>query len=374
MRSSLPSPVFLVVRFWSANAWGDGGTKRSAQINACLRETCPESEIHEIVLPLQLGWRNALLVLLQPRHWGGLFRLRKLNLRLAVRGVRDAKIIAGHMGELGDRIKAVVWEATMSPGVFLACDKPILGFPHNIEALNLAGRQLLGRKTPLPALVDEFSMLRKCSRLYFIAKEEAYLARLLGLSCGYLPYYPPADVCDKLEGIRLRRQSSTPGEVFLILGSASNAPTASALKKLLAGIKSRSDISHRQFIVCGNATENWAQECSTNVVVQGRVSEAELTRLFETCRAAIVFQEEGSGMLTRITELLLGGVPVVANQHAVRSVEMHVGLSIAADLNGVLDLVAQNEFPAVSGLVTPESTGLRAGKECLLEQLKKLVA
>ena len=366
-------PAFLAVRFWQANACGDGGTKRSAQIDACLLETCPEGEIVEAVLPLQLGWKTALGILLQPHNWAALFKLRDFNLRVSVRGVRDAAIIREQVDALGERLKAVVWEATASAGAILACDKPIFGFPHNIESLNPAGRQLLGEKSPLLALVDEFGLLRKCNVINFIAKEEAYLAQNLGLDCGYLPYYPPAEVSTKLAAIRQRRLSTPPGEAFLIVGSATNVPTANSLALLLTEIRNRNEIARFKFILCGSATARYARDCGQNVDVRGRVSDEELTRLLETCRAAIVFQKEGSGMLTRITEFLLSGVPVVANLHAVRSIEQHAGLMIAADLQGVIDLVAHASFPVVCEPVSPESIGLDLGKARLQGQIRKLV-
>jgi hypothetical protein len=53
-------------------------------------------------------------------------------------------------------------------------------------------------------------------------------------------------------------------------------------------------------------------------------------------KAAIVYQECGSGALTKICEFLLAGVPVLANQHAARSYY---------NCSGVIEFASVAELP-----------------------------
>jgi len=69
-------------------------------------------------------------------------------------------------------------------------------------------------------------------------------------------------------------------------------------------------------------------------------------------KALLCYQNSGSGALTRICEMLIAGVPVIANSHAARSFYNKKGLiefSVLEDIDSVLiDLKNQNyEMPEI---------------------------
>jgi len=91
----------------------------------------------------------------------------------------------------------------------------------------------------------------------------------------------------------------------------------------------------------------------------------------------ICYQESGAGALTKIREMLLAGVPVLANAHACRSYDEYRGAGLVefADLGDLdratADVLAAGEVPASSA--GPRSDAIaRAGQE-LLRRLKELI-
>jgi hypothetical protein len=56
-----------------------------------------------------------------------------------------------------------------------------------------------------------------------------------------------------------------------------------------------------------------------DVVFKGAMTDEELAEMQAGIRGAVVYQSDGSGALTRISEFLLADVPVVVNSHAARS-------------------------------------------------------
>ena len=81
--------------------------------------------------------------------------------------------------------------------------------------------------------------------------------------------------------------------------------------------------------VVGTATEGSRPLADyPGVTLHGRVSDDRLEELMATSKAAIVHQRAGAGTLTRITELLVAGVPVIANVHAARIAYHYEGVHL----------------------------------------------
>jgi len=85
-----------------------------------------------------------------------------------------------------------------------------------------------------------------------------------------------------------------------------------------------------------------------------------LYELLADTRGCIVYQENGSGALTKIPELLIAGVPVIINSHAARSHHNLPGIfefTALEQLGRQLELAAQvDNFPLV--LSPPDATAL----------------
>lgn len=334
------SPVFLSVRFWKANAWGDGGTKRSAQIDEAFTKAYPGAELRELVLPISPRRGISLRSIVHA------YRLpaSAFSPRVAIRAVRDAGLLKREISVLGDRLRAVIWEATPSLAPTMVARCPLLAFPHNMESFTSVRRILLGTDDIGSALKRELKILRHAHHVATISPDEAILLRNAGLPAECFPYHPPEPVGVQLEGIRRFRMGRTYGRThFLILGSASNPVTAAALRTIVNAITQRPWQKKVIFTICGNGTEHFGDYAAKEIRVLGRVSDEALQELMRTCDAAIVYQEVGAGVLTRIREFLMAGIPVIANVHAARGYSSAPGLHVFPDLVEILDWTNVNE-------------------------------
>jgi hypothetical protein len=190
-------------------------------------------------------------------------------------------------------------------------------------------------------LLSEFASLRLAADRFCISRYDSWAHSLFGLHSDVLPYYPPEQRRAALMGVRERRTSRNPtGRTVLIGGTATNAPTRESLKWLLSRIAGTKWSEELRFVVAGKGCEEVARhyECPA-IRVAGHLPEADFTRLLEDVSAALVVQYGGTGALTRVADLLLAGIPVVANEAAIRQYEEWDGIRTFSnwdDLPGIL--------------------------------------
>ena len=73
--------------------------------------------------------------------------------------------------------------------------------------------------------------------------------------------------------------------------------------------------------------------------VWGEVNNELLADIMIQCDYAIIQQEPTSGALTRIPELLIAGIPIIANNAASRSCSDYKGVTVYSSCNELLDLI-----------------------------------
>lgn len=195
---------------------------------------------------------------------------------------------------------------------------PWMAVCHNLESL-APSQAAPGRALDL--LQQETSLLKRARQVATISREETWLLSNLGIPCLRLPYFPAEPIRLRLESVRLRRQTSGK-EGILMIGTARNPGTRSGMESaasfwqahglhqtaghlLLAGHDSNRHFRPGQF--------------GPGVEVVGPLDDESHDRLLARVQACLCYQESGAGALTRITEMLLAGVPVLANSHAARS-------------------------------------------------------
>jgi hypothetical protein len=165
----------------------------------------------------------------------------------------------------------------------------------------------------------ELNLLSKCDLVVTISTEETWLLRNFGMDPVYLPYFPLKPIADRLETVRNNRQYSKKNG-FLLLGTVYNLPTLEGMKRVISAIIDNNIPLDEKFIIAGYGTDQLLGSLSDDrIEVRGEVTDAELYELLATAKGCIVYQETGSGALTKIPELLTAGVPVVINSHAARS-------------------------------------------------------
>lgn len=232
---------------------------------------------------------------------------------------------------------------------------PIIAHCHNIETLS---RPQVKEDHQRQLLLEELELLGLCRAAITISREETFLLRNLGLNPSYIPYFPPVAIERRLRAIRQIRTKTTTRD-FLLLGSAGNAPTRKGMQQIIAMWENVSScMAGDRLIVAGFGTDVLRTESgSAGLEFVGAVSDAELDDILARVRATIVFQEDGAGALTRIAELLLAGVPVVANSHAARSYYNLPGIIEFTDVIELRSLLS-NHLPEPKEIFLPATPDL----------------
>jgi len=206
----------------------------------------------------------------------------------------------------------------LAPVVLYAKAKgiPIVAFCHNLETLS---REQVEYSSQREMFQYELDLLSMCDLVVTISREETFLLRNFGMDAVYLPYFPLPQTADRFEEVRKRRQGSIKAG-FLLLGTVYNLPTLEGMKQALAAITDNNIMPDDRLIVAGYGTAQLLSYLDDpRIEVSGEVTDVELDKLLIETKGCIVYQENGSGALTKIPELLTAGVPVIINSHAARS-------------------------------------------------------
>jgi glycosyltransferase involved in cell wall biosynthesis len=202
----------------------------------------------------------------------------------------------------------------------------VVAVPENIYTAERGFRDFWSGRRGLAALERELEFLRRCHAVFCISREEQWLLRVQGIEADHLPYYPPRQLEEFLRDVRRRRRPPA-ARRFLLLGTALHLPTGRGLEDQLRALCSKPGPGGYRIDVAGRGTEGLKSAvASPNVVIHGTVSQEHLGELLAETSAAIIHQRPSVGALTRIPELLLAGVPVIANVDASRSAWMLPGV------------------------------------------------
>jgi len=206
----------------------------------------------------------------------------------------------------------------LAPVVVYAKTKgiPLVAFSQNIETLS---REQVDSSCQRELFTYELELLSMCDLVVTISTEETWMLRNFGMDPVYLPYFPIKQVADRCEAVRKRRLGSSKAD-FLLLGTVGNLPTLEGMKKVITAITRDSILHNDRLIIAGYGTMQLANFVGDpRIEVRGELTDAELDELLTETKGCIVYQENGSGALTKIPELLTAGVPVIINSHAARS-------------------------------------------------------
>jgi len=316
----------------NADTSGHGGNRRSAQLVDLVRAKAT-------VCHAESPFGGGLLKNLKLGARGAIRSLATRSLRMNSRYLRNV----GACDELLDALQVdpdttvviesyVVGLATLIKGVQRKGGRVAL-FPQNLDSLVPSGvHPYSGRKAPY-WLCDEINVICNADHVCCISREEQWLLTAYGIDALHLPYYPTQPILDSLLAIRKRRET-TKKTKLLVLGSAINEPTRLGMVALLEHSKElRRAVGRRDVVVAGYGTERLVNKpSSSGIRVAGAVTPQALDDLLSEAWACVCYQAGTSGALTRIPELLVAGVPVVANAVAARSYWGVPGLTIAERL------------------------------------------
>lgn len=290
-----------------------GGVKRSNQ----LREALMEKGFRPARL---LTTRAEHLDFLRNRKWAFLQALLRvsfvaLTCGFDLRGWAYLALVALQVDELVKvaRPKQVAIEVNtglnMLAGHFLRKHGvPYFCFPQNIEFL-VPGQKLGFFRNPGYAFVWEKAIYQRAVASYAISRLDSAILACLGGRVSLLPYFPASSDLTRYHSIRKARRETEPDSFFLAVASATNPPTRIGVEAFCSAI-SKSDTSSR-FVLVGYGTEEMQRFAGESLLVRGAVTDEELTTLLKHAAAAVIFQPQTSGFLTKIVEFNLCGVPVL---------------------------------------------------------------
>jgi glycosyltransferase involved in cell wall biosynthesis len=334
---------------FSENPLGHGGDRRTLQIAELVR--IAGLEIEEVCADEQH------FSVTRKCFAGGRFILRR-NLWPAWR----------HIGYLGHTIlalqhqlartdaKAFLWEANREqhliyPVIAKQHNLQIVAVPHNIESL-VGDRHVFSplltstRVTRREHLERRF--LKVADRIFCISRNDQLLLNTWGLNADYLPYYPPRAIEARLLDVRHSRTHSEK-DVFTIIGTAGNLPTRVGLLEQIHMLSEMRATPPLHIEVVGRETEflmSAVGQCH-DIRIHGYLEESLFKDLLVRTKAVLIHRAISSGATCTIAEMLIAGIPVIANQAAARDYEDCGGLHVYGSANELFRLI-QEALPTPS--------------------------
>ncbi|BAU11428.1 hypothetical protein LEP3755_19220 [Leptolyngbya sp. NIES-3755] len=239
--------------------------------------------------------------------------------------------------------KVLIWETTKhSTAPYIAKQRgfKVIAVPHNLDCFVLPPQHFHQN------FDQEIESLRAAQVVFCISREEQWLLKLRGINADFLPYYPPASIVERLLEVRTLRKTS-PKKNLLILGSAGNIPTFQGMVEQIQWLHHLREQQAFTVDIVGYQTQLLQPYCKhDDFVVHGAVTPEELNQFLTHATVALVHQKAAAGALTRIPELLIAGVPLIANSVAARSAYCFSGIHCYDTLPELAALLLQSfEMP-----------------------------
>lgn len=343
--------MILHYSVFTPDEWGNGGQKRTHQIVQSLSTLDPPVDRldHEFVCRWQghpisnylRGWK----------FYRFLRITRFARIRLLTYGARIAywhqKLLSirNLQGDIVLVFESSRYADPTLPYVASQLAIPIISLPHNLESLVPNQRSLLS-DTPTPDWFNEELQLLSMSKAVFtISREEQWFLSLRGIPAFYLPYSPSTAVRAMCSAILRQRSLTRPSDSILMIGSALNPPTREGMRTVIRFWKEK--VLPIPLIVAGFSSEKLREdfpELPASVQILGSVERQALQQLLETSKAVLIHQSPTSGALTKIPELLLCGVPILANSACVRSFHDRSGLKEYRDIAELHDILVSGSW------------------------------
>jgi len=342
---------------FKADPFGHGGNKRTAQINDLLKKA--GINFTEVDFNIYERPGKDLKSLLKG------FSENKFKT-----SNREKYIIGRSILKFNEFIKSCkpdyfIWESNIDCNLILAellkkHGVPFIALPHNLESL-VNGKHALQLESRLDWLKKELHAFSFASQTFTISREENWLLSVHGINSGYLPYFPTKECFEYYLAIRKRREARTKTKNsktnVLLLGTFFNSPTLHGYIDIISYLSKIKNVSINIAGFGSEQLKSILNLAETNITVLGSLTPSELAELITSCDCAVIHQEPTSGALTRIPELLIAGLPVIANIAAGRSYFNTSGLTVyntKEELPALLDGF-DNEFAIPKNPVNEEN-------------------
>lgn len=323
---------------------GHGGEKRSYQLQIeaeAAGYALTNLDLHRRdKLTLRRLWLAAWLLLrvYGVSHW--------LSLGAFLRQVRT---MAQHYDQLiaffRDSTEEVfLWESVRPEWYFLLYlakryGKKVIAFPHNTESLVPNTKPYLFRMSRLQAFDREMEVLRRCDEVYAISHEETWLLSLWGVNASCYLYQPVGEIKEQMASLRAQREQILERSFYLLLGTAINQPTREGMQHII-DFWSREKVQTPLHIGGYGTDALCIPTGPSNLVFLGEMQEQQLVEEQAHTRALLVYQPPTTGALTRISEAIEAGIPVIANFASARSFHRSPMVSVYQDDSELLQILS----------------------------------
>lgn len=215
---------------------------------------------------------------------------------------------------------------------------PVVAVCHNIESLVASNVDPVHRMNIFKRELDLFA---RCETVITISREDTILLNNFNdhNNAVFFPYHPVEEIRERLLTIRKKRKKTVKYN-FLIMGTAINTETREGMLRVIRQWETVGASAYGgKLLVAGYKTDTFLAEVnnSDNIEFLGPLDNDEFDKRLAEVNACICYQERGGGALTRICEMLIAGVPVVANSHAARSYYDKKGVVEFRDFTGLGD-------------------------------------
>lgn len=228
-----------------------------------------------------------------------------------------------------DEKRLLIWENTWPDYWFIPIVAKefkfrIIAFPHNLESLVPGQSWIKNKKIKSPQwLMNEVGYLKEVDQLFCISREEQWLMSLFMApnKVTYYPYKIPNEVLKSLNKIKSERISNPSFQKVLILGSARNLPTRLGMITIKEFIKTRG-YSGEEFEFIGYGAHLILEDgeiLPDNVEITSDAPQSYLEDGLTKAKCVVIYQAPTSGALTRISEMMQVGVPVLVNYCGAKS-------------------------------------------------------
>lgn len=344
----------LRIKNFNINAFGHGGERRSAQINEIFKEvSITDLDVNELHSNNLKNFFTLLTASKKTRslikeYQDSFFYKQRLKQILRIENVFKTLKNSTELSAA----KNVIWESTNDTQWFLSnilktvYKKKVFAFPHNLESI-VPFQETKVFKSNFYWFKEEIGFLKCCDHVFTISQEEEWLLQTVGVNATYLPYYPANEVEMFLDEVRNKRESQNQENLILIIGTVGNPPTYTGVKNLLDFISNTSWGTLNQFVVVGYGTEVFHKFKYSNFIkILGTVSSNELLELMVKTKALLINQVSSSGVLTKIMEFLIAGIPIIANDASARSYRNIDGITTFTAFNELNEIILSNfTFP-----------------------------
>ena len=248
---------------------------------------------------------------------------------------------------------------------------PIVAACQNIESLSHVHVPFSSR---MAFLGRELDLLSRCALVITISREDTWLLKNFSIPTFYFPYFPSAPTQERLLRVRQARRGRAKRSVML-LGNAGNLATRQGMARVMEYWQEKNlSRTFDRLLLAGFRTDSFFADwgAKDHIEFLGPLSQDDLYEKLAVIKACLVFQEGGGGALTRIAEMLVAGIPVVAGSQAARSYHGLAGVSEFRELRDLEDALAraESEPGEIPPPAEPDAAALAARIQAILAERK----